>query len=116
MIFKLPQSKDRQKKLHPTKTASSKYSGSCMDAAKRHGCWFTSMSSELHTRLEEAGAEGGAEHAALPEALAQLCNLTRSASPVVATLATARVIADIATVSYHEGYHSSHPALKKSKM
>jgi hypothetical protein len=27
----------------------------------------------------------------------------------------ARVIADIATVSYPEGYHSSHPALKKPK-
>jgi translation initiation factor 4G len=38
----------------------------------------------------------------------------RSASPVVAALATARVIADIATVSYPEGYHSPHPDLNQN--
>ena len=41
--------------------------------------------------------------------------LTRSASPIVAsaTLATAHVIADIATVSYSEGYHSPNPDLNQ---
>ena len=38
----------------------------------------------------------------------------RSASPVVAALATARVIADIATVPYPEGYHSPHPDLNQN--
>jgi translation initiation factor 4G len=38
----------------------------------------------------------------------------RSASPVVAALATARVIADIATVPYPEGYHSPHPDLSQN--
>jgi hypothetical protein len=39
-------------------------------------------------------------------------DLTRSASPVVAALAT--VIADIATVSYPEGYHSPNPDLNQN--
>jgi translation initiation factor 4G len=43
-----------------------------------------------------------------------LTSATRSASPVVAALATARVIADIATVSYSEGYHSPHPDLNQN--
>ena len=38
----------------------------------------------------------------------------RSASPVVAALATARVIADIATVPYPEGYRSPHPDLNQN--
>jgi Eukaryotic translation initiation factor 4G1 len=38
----------------------------------------------------------------------------RSASPIVAALATARVIADIATVPYLEGYHSPHPDLNQN--
>ena len=38
----------------------------------------------------------------------------RSASPVVAALATARVIADIATVPYPEGVHSPHPDLNQN--
>jgi translation initiation factor 4G len=43
-----------------------------------------------------------------------LTSATRSASPVVAALATARVIADIATASYPEGYHSPHPDLHQN--
>ena len=38
----------------------------------------------------------------------------KSASPVVAALATARVIADIATVSYPEGVNSPHPGLNQN--
>jgi translation initiation factor 4G len=41
-------------------------------------------------------------------------DLTRSASPVVADLATARVIADVATVSYPEGHHSPNPDLNQN--
>ena len=41
-------------------------------------------------------------------------DLTRSASPVVASLTASRVIADIATVSYPEGYHSLNPDLNQN--
>ena len=43
-----------------------------------------------------------------------LTSATRSASPIVMAFATARVIADIATVSYPEGYHSPHPDLNQN--
>ena len=43
-----------------------------------------------------------------------LSGATRSASPVVASLATARIIADIATVPYPECYHSPHPDLNQN--
>ena len=43
-----------------------------------------------------------------------LTGAIRSSSPVVAALATARVIADIATVPYPEGYHSPHPDLNQN--
>ena len=43
-----------------------------------------------------------------------LTGAIRSASPVVAALATARVIADIATVPYPEGVHSPHPDLNQN--
>ena len=43
-----------------------------------------------------------------------LTSAVRSASTVVDTLAAARVIADIATVSYPEGYHSPHPDLNQN--
>ena len=43
-----------------------------------------------------------------------LTSAIRSASPVVAAPATARVITDVATLSYPEGYHSPHPDLNKN--
>ena len=43
-----------------------------------------------------------------------LTSAIKSASPVVAALATARVIADIATVSYPEGVQSPHPDLNQN--
>ena len=43
-----------------------------------------------------------------------LTSALRSASPVVTALATARVITDIASVSYPEGYHSPHPDLNRN--
>ena len=43
-----------------------------------------------------------------------LTSAIRSVSPVVTTLATARVITDIASVSYPEGYHGPHPDLNRN--
>ena len=40
--------------------------------------------------------------------------LVESHAPVVTSLATASVIADIATVSYPEGYHSPNPDLNRT--
>jgi len=43
-----------------------------------------------------------------------LSRVVRSASPVVASLAAARFIADIATVPYPEGYQGPHPDLNQN--
>ena len=43
-----------------------------------------------------------------------LTGAIRSASPVVAVLATAHVIANITTVPYPEGVHSPHPDLNQN--
>ena len=43
-----------------------------------------------------------------------LASAIRSASPFFTALAAARVITDIASVSYPEGYHSPHPDLNRN--